>query len=74
MKSLNFSTGVVALDALVMLVGTYAATWALADLSYCTIEEPFLQMRRAYGGAVQAVTESHLAPLAGGSHGRPRAA
>jgi peptidoglycan/LPS O-acetylase OafA/YrhL len=36
-------------NAVLMLVGSYAATWALATISYSTIEEPFLRMRRAYG-------------------------
>jgi peptidoglycan/LPS O-acetylase OafA/YrhL len=34
-----------------MLLAAYAATWGLATLSYRTIEEPFLGLRRAYGGA-----------------------
>ena len=42
-------TGIVLLDAALMLVVTYGATWALATLSYSTIEEPFLRMRRGYG-------------------------
>jgi len=37
------------LDALFMIAVTYAATWALATLSYHIIEEPFLRMRRRYG-------------------------
>lgn len=36
-------------DAALMLAGAYGATWALATLSYRTIEEPFLRMRRGYG-------------------------
>ncbi|RJG27285.1 acyltransferase family protein [Massilia cavernae] len=35
--------------ALLMLPLAYAATWALSALSYNTIEEPFLRMRRCYG-------------------------
>jgi peptidoglycan/LPS O-acetylase OafA/YrhL len=38
-----------ALDAGLMLVLAYAATWAVATLSYHSIEEPFLHMRRQYG-------------------------
>jgi peptidoglycan/LPS O-acetylase OafA/YrhL len=36
-------------DALLLGVVIYGATWALATLSYHTIEEPFLRMRRRYG-------------------------
>jgi peptidoglycan/LPS O-acetylase OafA/YrhL len=36
-------------NAVLMLVGSYGATWALATLSYSCIEEPFLRMRRSYG-------------------------
>jgi peptidoglycan/LPS O-acetylase OafA/YrhL len=44
------STGNGWLDALaIMIVAAYALTWALATLSYNTIEEPFLRMRRRYG-------------------------
>jgi peptidoglycan/LPS O-acetylase OafA/YrhL len=32
-----------------MLAVAYALTWGLATLSYNTIEEPFLRMRRRYG-------------------------
>ncbi len=39
-------------DALFMISVTYAATWALATLSYHVIEEPFLRMRRRYGATV----------------------
>lgn len=46
-------TGVIGVDAAIMLAGAYGATWALATLSYATIEEPFLRMRRGYGSAVQ---------------------
>lgn len=44
-------TGNLYVDALCMLLAAYAATWGLATLSYHTIEEPFLGLRRAYGGA-----------------------
>ncbi|MFL6671667.1 MAG: acyltransferase family protein [Massilia sp.] len=44
-------TGIVWLDAALMLAVAYGATWALATLSYNTIEEPFLRMRRSYGSA-----------------------
>jgi peptidoglycan/LPS O-acetylase OafA/YrhL len=37
------------IDAAFMLSLTYVATWLLATLSYNTIEEPFLRMRRRYG-------------------------
>lgn len=37
------------LDTAIMLALSYGATWALATLSYNTIEEPFLRMRRRYG-------------------------
>lgn len=37
------------LDAAIMIVVSYAAAWALATLSYNTIEEPFLRMRHRYG-------------------------
>jgi peptidoglycan/LPS O-acetylase OafA/YrhL len=46
-------SGVPWLDVLFMLAVTYAATWALATLSYNTIEAPFLRMRRRYGIASQ---------------------
>ena len=39
------------LDVALMLALSYGATWALATLSYHTIEAPFLQMRRRYGQA-----------------------
>ncbi len=42
-------------NAVLMLVGSYGATWALATLSYSTIEEPFLRMRRSYGAVKPAV-------------------
>jgi len=44
-------TGVVWLDALLMLAMVYLATWLLSALSYATIEAPFLAMRRNYGAA-----------------------
>jgi peptidoglycan/LPS O-acetylase OafA/YrhL len=37
------------IDAAIMILITYVATWLLATLSYNTIEEPFLRMRRHYG-------------------------
>lgn len=37
-------------EGLVMLAVSYGATWAIATLSYSCIEEPFLRMRRSYGG------------------------
>ncbi|UGQ45467.1 acyltransferase family protein [Massilia endophytica] len=36
-------------NALALGAIVYGATWALATLSYNTIEEPFLRMRRRYG-------------------------
>lgn len=36
-------------DAAIMALVTYGTTWLLATLSYNTIEEPFLRMRRKYG-------------------------
>jgi peptidoglycan/LPS O-acetylase OafA/YrhL len=47
-------TGVGWLDAALMLALSYGATWALATLSYNTIEEPFLRMRRSYGSVKPA--------------------
>lgn len=52
------SSGIV--NGAIMLAGAYAATWGLAALSYNTIEEPFLRMRRGYGSAKPA----HLASAA----------
>lgn len=42
-------TGWRTFDNLMTLLVTYAATWALSSVSYSAIEEPFLQLRRAYG-------------------------
>jgi peptidoglycan/LPS O-acetylase OafA/YrhL len=44
------------IDAAIMLAVAYALTMGLATLSYNTIEEPFLKMRRRYGAekALQA--------------------
>ncbi len=36
-------------NAAIAFVLAYGATWALSTLSYWTIEEPFLRMRRGYG-------------------------
>jgi peptidoglycan/LPS O-acetylase OafA/YrhL len=36
-----------------MILVTYGATWLLSTLSYNTIEEPFLRMRRRYGSDKQ---------------------
>jgi len=44
-------------DTAIMFAITYGATWVLATISYNTIEEPFLRMRRRYGPA-QAETAS----------------
>lgn len=43
-------SGVVGVDVAIMLAVSYGLTWALSTLSYHTIEEPFLRMRRSYGG------------------------
>lgn len=42
-------TGRAGLDAAIMLAAAYGITWLLATISYNTIEEPFLRMRRSYG-------------------------
>ena len=47
-----------------MLVGSYAATWALATLSYSCIEEPFLRMRRSYGTSGMDKGAGQAAPVA----------
>lgn len=36
-------------DAAIVLAVTYGASWAVATLSYQTIEAPFLRLRRTYG-------------------------
>lgn len=41
-------TGITLVDAAILFGGAYAITWAVATLSYHTIEEPFLNMRRGY--------------------------
>jgi peptidoglycan/LPS O-acetylase OafA/YrhL len=51
-------SGIVRVDALLMLIACYGATWALATLSYATIEEPFLRMRRGYGSTKAPVLAS----------------
>jgi peptidoglycan/LPS O-acetylase OafA/YrhL len=45
-------------DAAIMLAAAYALTMVLATLSYNTIEEPFLKMRRRYGAEKTAQLES----------------
>jgi peptidoglycan/LPS O-acetylase OafA/YrhL len=52
-------------DAAIWLVGVYATAWGLATLSYSTIEEPFLRMRRGYGGGGVLAVEQRNAPVAG---------
>lgn len=42
-------TRIVWLDAAIVLGLAYSLTWGMATLSYNTIEEPFLRMRRGYG-------------------------
>jgi peptidoglycan/LPS O-acetylase OafA/YrhL len=45
------------IDAAIMIAVAYALTWGLATLSYNTIEEPFLRMRRRYGAEKTARTD-----------------
>lgn len=52
-------TGVAWIDAAIMLAVAYGITWALATISYNTIEEPFLRMRRSYGA--KAAPQNSLA-------------
>jgi peptidoglycan/LPS O-acetylase OafA/YrhL len=57
-------TGHVRIDAALALVMAYAITWGLATLSYVTIEEPFLRMRRGYGAekaGVHRIDPAHKA-------------
>lgn len=42
-------TGIYKLDVALALLLAYGATWAISALSYSTIEEPFLRLRRSYG-------------------------
>ncbi|TWI64342.1 peptidoglycan/LPS O-acetylase OafA/YrhL [Pseudoduganella lurida] len=44
-------TGNAAADTVLLGILVYALTWAIATLSYRTVEEPFLRMRRSYGVA-----------------------
>jgi peptidoglycan/LPS O-acetylase OafA/YrhL len=67
-------TGNVYADALFMLLAAYTATWGLATLSYRTIEEPFLGLRRAYGGAGDAAPAQGAALAAVREIRRPPAA
>jgi peptidoglycan/LPS O-acetylase OafA/YrhL len=55
-------------DAAIMVLISYGATWLLATLSYNTIEEPFLRMRRRYGTdkSVEFGTQQPHAGAAGG--------
>jgi peptidoglycan/LPS O-acetylase OafA/YrhL len=46
-------TGNALADALLLGAGMYALTWAVATLGYSAIEEPFLRLRRRYGGAAE---------------------
>jgi peptidoglycan/LPS O-acetylase OafA/YrhL len=50
------------IDAAIMILVTYGATWLLSTLSYNTIEEPFLRMRRRYGSDKQVGADSIAAP------------
>jgi len=52
--SVRSLTGIALADAGIAFVVAYGATWALATLSYWTIEEPFLRMRRGYGNTRSA--------------------
>ena len=42
-------SGIVWLDAIIFAVPVYGLTWAIALLSYVTIEKPFLGLRHRYG-------------------------
>lgn len=44
-------TGHVRIDAGLVTLAVYGFTWGLATLSYATIEEPFLRLRRSYKAA-----------------------
>ena len=48
-------TGRARIDAALWMVLVYASVWAIASLSYVTIELPFLQLRRRYGKAASPV-------------------
>lgn len=52
------------LNAAILLVLSYAATWALATLSYSAIEEPFLRLRRNYGTSGMDKGAGQAAPVA----------
>jgi peptidoglycan/LPS O-acetylase OafA/YrhL len=58
-------TGTPWVDGAIMLAVAYAATWALATLSYHIIEEPFLRMRRRYGVKSDAETQLQASVRAG---------
>jgi len=47
-------TGNFKLDVAIAFMLAYGATWALSTISYSTIEEPFLRLRRRYGAAPTA--------------------
>lgn len=51
-------TGVGWLDAAIIVVPVYGLTWAIALLSYTTIEKPFLDLRRRYGAPLDAHGET----------------
>jgi peptidoglycan/LPS O-acetylase OafA/YrhL len=53
---LKHPTAVAWLDVAIMLGVAYGITWLLATISYNTIEEPFLRMRRRYGAAKPVAT------------------
>lgn len=50
-------TGLAVVDAALTLLLAYAATWAIATLSYSAIEAPFLNMRRNYGTKTDPVSQ-----------------
>lgn len=48
-------TGIYKLDVALALLIAYGLTWGLSSLSYSTIEEPFLRLRRRYGTVLSPV-------------------
>jgi len=66
MKAVGLQTisGNVWFDGLLMLAAAYGACWAIAALSYSTIEAPFLYMRRPYGQAAARPIEIEINDIA----------
>jgi peptidoglycan/LPS O-acetylase OafA/YrhL len=64
-------TGIYKLDVALALLLAYGATWAISALSYSTIEEPFLRLRRRYGAAAPAELVSTSPLGAKGTRARP---